>query len=77
MSKWDNKLMFLSSCTFGRLYFSRNLSISLRFQISWHVVVTNNILEFFVFLLYQFNLSSVISDFIYLGPLCFSLDESA
>ena len=45
------------------------------FQISWHIVVHSNFLSF-VFLGIGCNFSSLISDFIYLGPLSFFLDES-
>ena len=54
----------------GRLYFSRNLSISSRFQISWYIVLHSNFLQSFVFCGIS-NLSSFISDCVYLGPLSF------
>ena len=63
--------------SFGRLYFSRNVSISLGFQISWPTVLHSNFLQFFVFLDISCSLPSFISDCVYLGPLSFFLDESA
>ena len=48
----------------------------LGFQISLHKFVHSNFLQSFVFCGISCNFSSFISDFIYLGPLPFFLDES-
>ena len=64
-SVWED-YMFLEIC---QLY--------LGFQISWHLVVFSNFLNPLYFCGICFNFSSFVSDFIYLGPLSFFLNESS
>ena len=47
------KLSVSSWFNFGGLYVSRNLSISSRFPIGWHIIVHSILLCFFTFLCYQ------------------------
>ena len=48
------KLSVSSWFNFGGLCVSRNLSISSRFPIGWHIIVHSILLCFFTFLCYQF-----------------------
>ena len=70
---WSVRLSAASSFSFGRLHFSRNLSISPRFfkflGTQLFVVISYNPLYFCGV---GCNLSSFIPDFIYLGSLFFS-----
>ena len=72
------RLFASSSFSFGRLHFSRNVSISSRFSnflvYSFFVVISYNPLYFCGI---SCSLPSFISDCVYLGPLSFFLDEPA
>ena len=60
----------------GDYIFLENFPFHSRFQISWHIDVHSNFLQSFYFCDIGCNFSSFISDFIYLHPLPFFLDES-
>ena len=57
----------------GRLYLSKNLSISSR--LSLLLVAHSGLFQFFVFCAVSYNFSFFVSDFIDLVPSAFFLDE--